>query len=271
MLEIVGVAFQNNKKTYYFDPADLNLEAGTSVIVETSRGMECGTIVIENKTIQQDEFKHPLKKVLRVATNRDLRQVERNREREQFAMEVCGQQVEKHKLDMKLIGAEYAFDRSKVVIYFTADGRVDFRELVKDLAAVLKTRIELRQIGVRDEAKLLGGIAVCGREFCCSSFLTDFQPVSIRTAKEQGLSLNPSKISGACGRLMCCLRFEEDSYKELNRITPPQGATVETPKGRGVVTAANVLSGNLQVRVRDEFDDDVIETFHRDEVKRVRN
>lgn len=270
MPEIVGVSFRTSGKVYYFDPAGFVLEAGQQVIVETSRGMECGNIVIENRALGSEEFNQPLKKVLRVATERDLRQVARNEEREQYALEVCARKVEKHNLEMKLIDAEYAFDRSKVIIYFTADGRVDFRALVRDLASVLKTRIELRQIGVRDEAKLLGGIGICGREFCCSSFLTEFEPVSIRIAKEQNLSLNPSKISGACGRLMCCLRYEEEAYKELNRITPQQGHRVSTELGDGVVVDSNVLSGNLQIKITDDSGTESVESFHRDQVTRIR-
>jgi cell fate regulator YaaT (PSP1 superfamily) len=249
MPEIIGVRFRSAGRIYYFDPCGNTLSKGDSVIVETSRGTECGDVMVANKHIEEEDFTQPLKPVLRRATEQDLEQVRQNLEREEFAMKICAEKVRKHNLEMKLIGAEYTFDKNKVLFYFTADGRVDFRDLVKDLASVLKTRIELRQIGVRDEAKALGGIGICGRPFCCATFLDDFQPVSIKMAKEQGLSLNPTKISGTCGRLMCCLKYEQDAYEDLIRTTPRQGSTVQTPDGSGIVTEVNLISGNLKVRI----------------------
>lgn len=270
MPEIVGVRFRENGKTYYFDPDGLALDKGGQVVVETSRGVESGEVTIANKFIGEDEFNQPLKKVVRAATEEDIIQVRENREKEEEALRLCMDKVTKHKLDMKLISAEYAFDRSKVLIYFTSDGRVDFRALVKDLASVLKTRIELRQIGVRDEAKMLGGLGICGREFCCTSFLSDFQPVSIKMAKEQGLSLNPTKISGACGRLMCCLKYEQSAYENLNRITPRKGSKVETPQGVGTVIDVSLLTGFLKV-AREDSSGITIEVVHRDEIQSLRD
>ncbi|MFV0399242.1 MAG: stage 0 sporulation family protein [Oscillospiraceae bacterium] len=270
MPEIVGVRFRENGKTYYFDPDGLTLDKGGQVVVETSRGVESGEVTIANKFIGEDEFNQPLKKVVRAATEEDIVQVRENREKEEEALRLCMDKVTKHKLDMKLISAEYAFDRSKVLIYFTSDGRVDFRALVKDLASVLKTRIELRQIGVRDEAKMLGGLGICGREFCCTSFLSDFQPVSIKMAKEQGLSLNPTKISGACGRLMCCLKYEQSAYENLNRITPRKGSKVETPQGVGTVIDVSLLTGFLKV-AREDSSGITIEVVHRDDIQSLRD
>jgi cell fate regulator YaaT (PSP1 superfamily) len=207
MTEIIGVRFKNVGKIYYFDPDGLTVPKGHFVVVETSRGIEVGEVMAANHMIDDSEWTQPLKKVIRLATEADIQQMEKNKERETRARQICDEKIRQHKLDMKLIDVEYTFDNNKILFYFTADGRVDFRELVKDLAAVLKTRIELRQIGVRDEAKMLGGLGICGRPFCCATFLGEFQPVSIKMAKEQGLSLNPTKISGTCGRLMCCLKY----------------------------------------------------------------
>lgn len=269
MAEIIGVRFKNVGKIYYFEPNGLGVTKGQDVIVETARGTECGEVVMVNRIIDDKEFSQPLKKVLRIATQADIDQLNRNREKEAFAFKVCAEKVAKHKLDMKLIDVEYTFDNNKILFYFTADGRVDFRELVKDLAAVLKTRIELRQIGVRDEAKMLGGLGICGRAFCCSTFLGEFQPVSIKMAKEQGLSLNPAKISGTCGRLMCCLKYEQHAYEDLLRTTPRQGSVVQTPEGRGYVAEVSLLTGMLKV-VLDKNTNGATTTFHRDVVKQIK-
>lgn len=266
MPEIVGVRFKNAGKVYYFDPDGISVAKGSHVIVETTRGMECGEAVIPNRQIEEEEVSQPLKKVVRLATEADLEQIQKNREREAHALKVCNEKIQKHKLDMKLIGAEYTFDNNKILFYFTADGRVDFRDLVKDLASVLRTRIELRQIGVRDEAKMLGGLGICGRPFCCSTFLGEFQPVSIKMAKEQGLSLNPAKISGTCGRLMCCLKYEQNAYEDLIRTTPRQGSTVQTPDGKGVVVEVSLLTGMLKVNVENSNGFSVVH-IHKDEVK----
>ena len=248
MAVIIGVRFKNTGKVYYFDPGQNQLEKGSLVVVETARGIECGEVVIPNKEVADSTIVKPLKPVLRPATPEDKRRAKENAEKEQRAMRVCQEKIAAHKLDMKLVDVEYTFDNSKILFYFTADGRVDFRDLVKDLASVFRTRIELRQIGVRDEAKMLGGLGICGRPFCCSQFLSDFQPVSIKMAKEQGLSLNPTKISGACGRLMCCLAYEESAYEYLNSIMPMVGSTVRTPDGLGTVLEVNPVSGYLRVR-----------------------
>ena len=232
MAEIIGIRFKNMGKVYYFDPAGSSFQKGDHVVVETARGMECGEVVIPNKQVSDETIVRPLKPVLRAASPEDLKRARENAEREQKAMRICQEKIAAHKLDMKLVDVEYTFDSSKILFYFTADGRVDFRELVKDLASVFRTRIELRQIGVRDEAKMLGGLGICGRPFCCSQFLGDFQPVSIKMAKEQGLSLNPTKISGSCGRLMCCLKYEQEAYESLLRITPGR-ARSSTPRMGG--------------------------------------
>ncbi len=249
MAEVIGVRFKNVGKVYYFDPDGNVLKKGDKVIVETARGVECGEIAMENRQIGNEELVQPLRKLIRVATEDDLKKVEENRKKEKSAFQVCLRKITDHKLEMKLVDVEYTFDNSKILFYFTADGRVDFRELVKDLASVFRTRIELRQIGVRDEAKMLGGIGICGRPFCCATFLGGFQPVSIKMAKEQGLSLNPVKISGICGRLMCCLKYEQESYQELLRVEPGINSIVMTPKGRGMVTDHNLLTGSVTVRV----------------------
>ena len=247
MAIVVGVRFKDVGKVYYFEPNGEPVVMGDKVIVETVRGVECGEIAIEPKEVSENEIVKPLKKILRKATEADKRKLEENIKREAEALIICQQKIEKHGLNMKLVDVDYTLDGSKILFYFTADGRVDFRELVKDLAAVFRTRIELRQIGVRDEAKMLGGLGMCGRPFCCSSYMGDFQPVSIKMAKEQGLSLNPVKISGTCGRLMCCLKYEQDAYEHLLRVTPKAGAIVQTKEGKGVVTDVNLLTGMLKV------------------------
>ena len=266
MAEIIGVRFRNVGKIYYFDPDGARLRQGDRVIVETSRGVECGEVMMINREIDEESVPQPLKKLIRLATEEGLARIAENAAKEKTAYQICARKIEAHKLDMKLVSVEYTFDNSKILFYFTADGRIDFRELVKDLASVFRTRIELRQIGVRDEAKMLGGIGICGRPFCCASFLSGFQPVSIKMAKEQGLSLNPVKISGACGRLMCCLKYEQEAYTDLLRSTPPIGSLVSTPEGRGVVTEVNLLTGMLHVRL-DGAAEGVLKTFH---VKQLR-
>ena len=248
MVNVIGVRFKPAGKTYYFDPLDFDIKQGDSVIVETSRGIEYGEVVMSKKTIDNDQFKKPLKGVIRIATEEDTEKSKRNRELEKEAYKICLEKIQNHKLEMKLVEVEYTFDGNKIKFYFTADGRIDFRELVKDLAMVFKTRIELRQIGVRDEAKTLGSIGVCGRGLCCSQFLGEFAPVSIKMAKEQGLSLNPSKISGTCGRLMCCLKNEQSSYEELLKITPKVGAFVKTPECEGYVEEVNLITGKLKIK-----------------------
>ena len=265
MTEIIGVRFKNVGKIYYFDPDGIEIPKSQMVIVETSRGVECGEVVMPNRSIEDSECPQPLKKVLRLVTEEDVARINKNREREAFATQICSEKIKTHSLDMKLIDVEYTFDNSKVIFYFTADGRIDFRDLVKDLAMVLKTRIELRQIGVRDEAKMLGGLGICGREFCCASFLGEFQPVSIKMAKEQGLSLNPTKISGTCGRLMCCLKYEQNVYEDLMQITPKIGSQVTTPQGRGTVTEVSLLTGMLKVIHENDTNNTV--AFHRDDVR----
>lgn len=247
MAEIVGVRFKNVGKVYYFKPGDKEVKIGDKVIVETVKGIECGTVALEKKEIKNAQLTQPLKKIIRIATRSDIKKLEENKKKEKEAFNKCLKKIEKHKLDMKLIDVEYAFDNSKILFYFTAEGRVDFRELVKDLASVFRTRIELRQIGIRDEAKMMGGLGICGRPLCCKTFLGEFQPVSIKMAKDQGLSLNPTKISGTCGRLMCCLKYEQDVYNELLKRTPKIGAIVNTPEGKGTVIEQNLLTGKLTV------------------------
>ena len=250
MVNVIGVRFKPAGKTYYFDPLDFDIKQGDSVIVETSRGIEYGEVVMSKKTIDNDQFKKPLKGVIRIATEEDTEKSKRNRELEKEAYKICLEKIQNHKLEMKLVEVEYTFDGNKILFYFTADGRIDFRELVKDLAMVFKTRIELRQIGVRDETKILGGIGICGRCLCCHTYLSEFAPVSIRMAKEQNLSLNQTKISGVCGRLMCCLKNEQETYEELNRRLPGIGDTVTTPDGiQGNVQSVNVLRQLVKVVV----------------------
>lgn len=249
MPTVVGVVFKEAGKIYYFDPNGLNLKPGDNVIVKTSRGLEFGEIVSFPEDVPEEEISAPLKKVLRKASEEDKAKVERNREKEKEAFEVCEKKIEEHGLPMKLVDVEYVFDASRIIFFFTAEGRVDFRDLVKDLASTLKTRIELRQIGVRDEAKLIGGLGPCGRRLCCTLFLSDFEPVSIRMAKEQDLPLNPLKISGICGRLMCCLKYEYDAYKDFKKRVPSRGTQVETPRGVGVVVDYNVPRERVIVEV----------------------
>ena len=248
MTTIIGVRFKSNGKMYYFDPQGLEIAPGTGVIVETARGVEYGDCVQGNTDVPDQQVVQPLKRVVRVATEADMKTLERNKKRADEAFIICKQKIEDRGLEMNLVTAECTFDMNKLLFYFTADGRVDFRELVKDLASVFRTRIELRQIGVRDESKMLGGLGLCGQPFCCSRFLKNFQPVSIKMAKEQGLSLNPAKISGSCGRLMCCLAYEQKSYEYLNSITPQVGSIVRTPDGEGTVIEVNVVAGTLKVR-----------------------
>ncbi len=267
MAEVIGVRFKEVGKVYYFDPDNQKLSLGDTVIVETARGVECGMIAMENKEVDDEEIVHPLKKVIRKATEEDFKRLEENRRKEKEALKICEQKVAAHGLEMKLVDVEYTFDNSKILFYFTADGRVDFRALVKDLASVFRTRIELRQIGVRDESKMLGGLGVCGRPFCCSSFLGEFHPVSIKMAKEQGLSLSPTKISGTCGRLMCCLKYEQEAYTDLLKRTPKVGAIVKTPLGRGLVVENNLLTQTLKVKMDNTPDDAAPQTF---KVKQVR-
>ncbi len=250
MTKVVGVRFRNAGKVYYFDPAKLKIEAGDHVIVETARGVEMGTVILAPREVEDDKVVSPLKSVIRIATEADEKTVEKNREKEKEAFQICLEKIEKHGLEMKLVEAEYTFDNNKLLFYFTADGRIDFRELVKDLAAVFRTRIELRQIGVRDETKILGGVGICGRGLCCHTYLSEFAPVSIKMAKEQNLSLNPTKISGVCGRLMCCLKNEQDTYEYLNSRLPNIGDHVTTPEGlKGVVQSVNVLRQLVKVVV----------------------
>ena len=248
MIKIIGVRFREAGKIYYFSPGKRKISRGDQVIVETARGVEMGRVVLGEKEVPEEEIVPPLKEVTRIATEEDLKRVKRNREKEKEAFVVCEQKIKKHQLQMKLVGAEYTFDNNKLLFYFTADGRIDFRELVKDLASVFKTRIELRQIGVRDETKMMGGIGICGRELCCKTFLSDFAPVSIKMAKEQNLSLNPGKISGLCGRLMCCLKNEYETYEYLNSRLPGVGDFVTTPDGvKGQVQSVNVLRQTVKV------------------------
>ncbi len=247
MVNVVGVRFKNVGKIYYFDPGNIDLKKGDNAIVETARGVEFGSIVLANKQIGEDEIVSPLKKVLRKATDEDVKIMLENKEKEKQAFAKCVKKIEEHNLEMKLIDVEYTFDHNKILFYFTADGRIDFRELVRDLASLFKTRIELRQIGVRDEAKMLGGIGICGRPLCCSTYLGEFEPVSIKMAKEQSLSLNPTKISGTCGRLMCCLKNEQEAYEDLIKRTPQAGSVVKTPDGKGTVVSANLLKSLVHV------------------------
>ena len=250
MVKVVGIRFRNAGKIYYFGPGDLDLKAGMHAIVETARGVEIGTVITNPREVSEESVIQPLKPVLRIATEADERQAEKNIEKEKEAFRICLEKIQKHELDMKLVEAEYTFDNNKLLFYFTADGRIDFRELVKDLAAVFRTRIELRQIGVRDETKIMGGYGICGRQLCCHTFLPEFAPVSIKMAKEQNLSLNPTKISGVCGRLMCCLKNEEETYEYLNSKLPGVGDFVTTDDGlKGEVTSVNVLRQLVKVTV----------------------
>ena len=270
MVEVIGVRFKETGKIYYFDPNEKEAKKGEYVIVETARGIECGEVAMENRMVEDDTIISPLKKVLRLATEDDIAVVAKNKEKKKKATAIFEEKVAYRKLDMKLVDVEYTFDGSKILFYYTAPSRVDSRELVKDLAGVFRARIELRQIGVRDEAKLLGGLGICGRGFCCKEFLHDFQPVSIKMAKEQGLSLNPVKISGTCGRLMCCLKYEQSSYEYLLKITPKVGAIVETADGRGEVVDNNLLTGMLKVRL-DRNPDAAPGKYNRRDIKIIKD
>ncbi len=270
MAEIVGIRFKEVGKVYYFDPDGASFAKGDHAIVETVRGIECGEVAIENKQVDEQEIVKPLKKIVRPATEEDVKKFKANKAKEKEAAEICRKRIEFHKLEMNLVDVEYTFDGGKILFYFTADGRVDFRELVKDLAGIFRTRIELRQIGVRDEAKMLGGLGICGRSFCCSSFLGDFQPVSIKMAKDQGLSLNPDKISGTCGRLMCCLKYEQNAYDYLLKITPKPGAIVETADGVGKVIDMSLLTGKLKVQL-DSNPNGLPKLYMRNDVKLIRD
>ena len=256
MITVIGVRFRTAGKIYYFAPDDYTYKPGDHVIVETARGIEYGEVVAGNKEIEDNEVIHPLKKVTRLATPEDDTRVKENKVKEKEAFFLCKQKIIKHGLNMKLIDVEYTFDNNKILFYFTSDERVDFRELVKDLASIFRTRIELRQIGVRDETKMCGGIGICGRRLCCNQFLSDFQPVSIKMAKDQSLSLNPIKISGICGRLMCCLKYEQDCYVEIRDRLPEVGDTVITPEGKGEVLSVNVLREQVRVAVKKQDKDD---------------
>lgn len=267
MAKVVGVRFRNVGKIYYFDPKDYEIKSGDHVVVETARGIEYGKVVMAPKEVPEDKVVHPLKEVLRVATKEDQEREQRNRAQEKEAFAVCQKKIREHQLDMKLIDAEYTFDNNKVLFYFTADGRIDFRQLVKDLASIFKTRIELRQIGVRDETKILGGIGNCGRCLCCHTYLSEFAPVSIKMAKEQNLSLNQTKISGVCGRLMCCLKNEQETYEELNKKLPGVGSVVTMPDGvQGTVQSVNVLRQRVRV-IYEENDGKAVEEFPVEELR----
>ena len=270
MIKVTGVRFKNVGKVYYFSPNGLELKPKDKVIVETARGLECGEVTFSDREVADDEISGELKPVIRSATEKDLRTVEENKEKEKAAFDICLKKIEAHNLKMKLVDVEYTLDRNKILFYFTADGRVDFRELVKDLASVFRTRIEIRQIGVRDESKMVGGLGICGRPFCCNTFLGDFQPVSVKMAKEQSLSLSPVKISGTCGRLMCCLKYEQDAYEHLLKVTPKNGAVVDIPEGRGTVVDFNLLTGILKVRL-DSKPDAAPLVIDRKQVKTIRD
>ncbi len=265
MIKVIGVRFKSVGKIYYFRPGEEMLVPGDGVIVETARGTEFGEVVMGEKEIDEEVFAIPVKPIIRKATPADYKQLEENQKKVLEARKICQEKIRDNKLEMNLIDVEYTFDKSKILFYFTADGRVDFRQLVKDLASVFRTRIELRQIGVRDEAKMLGGLGICGRQLCCSLFLGDFEPVSIKMAKEQSLSLNPTKISGTCGRLMCCLKYEQDAYEELIAKTPNPGALVDTPAGRGSVTSVNLLKGLVSVKL-DSKNEKILSEFKVDDV-----
>ncbi len=269
MKTIIHVRFKEGGKSYYFDPAGLDVQNGHYVIVETSRGTECGEVVHGPHNVPDSSVSQALKPVVRLADDADIRRMRQNREDEHRAFTICEEAILRHGLEMKLVDVEYTQNQGKILFYFTADGRVDFRELVKDLAAVFRTRIELRQIGVRDESKMIGGLGICGQPFCCSRFLKNFQPVSIKMAKEQGLSLNPAKISGSCGRLMCCLAYEQPAYEYLSKITPGLGSVVQTPDGNGTVTEVNLITGKLRVRL-EEVPDITPHYYHRDTVTYLR-
>lgn len=269
MTEVISVKFKDGGKEYFFDPAGHQVKAGDKIIVEMQKGKDIATASCGNHEVPDEDIVQPLRKMLRFANQKDFDRVEENHKKEAEAFTICENKIANHKLDMKLVSVEYSFDGGQIIFFFTADGRVDFRELVKDLAAEFHTRIELRQIGVRDEAKLLGGIGICGQPYCCKRFLNDFQAVSIKMAKEQGLSLNPTKVSGSCGRLMCCLKYEQPAYEYLATLTPKVGSTVKIPDGIGTVVDSNPISGQLFVRLNDSEAAPV--KIHRDNVKPVGN
>ena len=269
MVEIIGVRFKSGGKQYYFDPAGLEVQPGQGVIVETSRGLEYGECAQGNTQVEEETVVQPLRPLVRIATEEDEKTVEKNQEKEAKAFQICQEKIAAHGLEMKLVEAEYSFEGNKVLFFFTAEGRVDFRALVKDLASTIHARIELRQIGVRDEAKMLGGLGICGRPFCCAQFLDEFQPVSIKMAKTQNLSLNPTKISGTCGRLMCCLKYEQEAYEDLVKHTPKQESFVETPDGAGTVSSVNLLRQQVQVRL--DSAPDTPKCYHNCEICVVRN
>lgn len=277
MVEVVGVRFKSAGKMYYFSPGELEIDEGSGVIVETARGMEYATVELGRTMVSDDNVVKPLKSIVRIADDKDIKRHEENESKKAEAMKLCQEKILKHNLEMKLIDVEYTFDNNKIVFYFTADGRIDFRELVKDLAGVFRMRIELRQVGVRDEAKMLGGVGCCGRPLCCASWLADFQPVSIKMAKNQNLSLNPTKISGICGRLMCCLKYENDTYCQLRKGMPDVNDVVDTPEGRAKVIETDIIRGIVKVRVftgekdddgQEKLGSDIIE-FDRDKVKKA--
>ncbi len=268
-VEVVGIQFRPGQKVYFFDPAGLRLTQGEHVIIETARGSEYGLVAAGNHRVSKNEVVDPLRTVLRIATAQDEKLVAENRAKEKRAYEICLQKIGEHGLDMQLVSVECAFDGNKILFFFTADERVDFRDLVKDLASIFHTRIELRQIGVRDKAKMVGGLGICGRPFCCASFLDDFQPVSIKMAKTQNLSLNPNKISGTCGRLMCCLKYEQDAYEDLIRRSPKEESFVDTPEGRGTVTEVDLLRQRVKVRMEDA--PDTVNVFSNEDIAILRN
>jgi cell fate regulator YaaT (PSP1 superfamily) len=268
MVEIIGVKFKKGGKIYYFAPNGTEFSTEEFAIVETARGVECGEVVLANRSVDESEIVPPLKNIIRKASSSDMKIVEKNHIKEKEAFDICLEKIAYRKLDMHLVDVECTFDNNKLLFYFTAENRVDFRELVKDLASVFRTRIELRQIGVRDEAKIIGGLGICGREFCCKGYLGEFQPVSIKMAKEQGLSLNPTKISGTCGRLMCCLKHEQSSYEELLKITPKVGAFVKAPECKGYVEEVNLITGKLKIKPEKG---DVPVFANRDDVKVIKD
>ena len=269
MIKVVGVRFKKAGKIYYFDPADMNIQKDTYVVVETARGIEFGECVIGIKEINENDIVSPLKSVLRIATNEDIEKHFKNKDKEKDAFDICLKKIQEHGLTMKLIDVEYTFDNNKVIFYFTADGRVDFRDLVKDLATIFKTRIELSQIGVRDEANMLGGLGPCGRPMCCSSFLGDFASVSIKMAKEQNLSLNPTKISGICGRLMCCLNYEQSTYEDIRKRMPKVGSIVKTSEGTGEVFSNNIVKESIKVKLK-KGEEEVLEEFKIDNIELIK-
>ena len=269
MIKVVGVRFKKAGKIYYFDPADMNIQKDTYVVVETARGIEFGECVIGIKEINENDIVAPLKSVLRIATEEDIYRHFKNKDKQKDAFNICLKKIQEHGLTMKLIDVEYTFDNNKVIFYFTADGRVDFRELVKDLATIFKTRIELRQIGVRDEAKMLGGLGPCGRPMCCSSFLGDFASVSIKMAKEQNLSLNPTKISGICGRLMCCLNYEQSTYEDIRKRMPKVGSIVKTSEGTGEVFSNNIVKESVKVKLK-KGEEEILEEFKIDTIELIK-